>query len=90
MFQGMFLLFLVSHLFGEACGGGPRDDYYDYYSDYGDPVGPYGEEVYQRVHTISPSLLKVQSFSIFQTLKTFQKKRFTNSCYSNTKASIQE
>ena len=63
----MFLLFLVLHLFGEACGAGPLDDYYDYYGDYGgDPVGPYGEEVYQRVHTISPSLLNVQSFSILQ------------------------
>ena len=49
----MSLLFLVLHLLGGVCGGGPVDD----------PSGSVGQ-VYQRVHTISPSLLNVQSFSI--------------------------
>ena len=54
----MSLLFLVLHLLGGVRGGGPVSD----------PSGSVGQ-VYQRVHTISPSLLNVQSFSIIQTLK---------------------
>ena len=62
IFQGMSLLFLVLHLLGGVCGGGPVDD----------PSGSVGQ-VYQRVHTISPSLLNVQSFSISGETKDLSK-----------------